>query len=224
MQAKNTTAALVAFGLLGAPLAAAGPAVAAADAEPGSEVRSPAACPSLFGDPSARERNRRQRAGQLVAIEPGEHAINLIHSGSWRKPTPIRFKGLKLVSTAGAGRQRPSALVEVDELPATVRCAPGLYELHSDDSLGGSSRVLAILEDVLLLEVDGQLRYLAPQRFDASATKPAFRMIWRSTWTLAGVAASSGTASATASAASHARPKPIHRTSHRTSRRLPSRR
>jgi hypothetical protein len=220
MKAKNTTAALVVFSLLGVPLAAAGPAVAAADAEPGPEVRSPAACPLLFGDPAARERNRRQRAHRLDAVEPGEHAINLIYSGSWRKPTPIRFKGLKLVSTAGAGLQQPSALVEVGELPAAVDCRPGIYELHTDDSLGGSSRVLAILEDVLLLEVDGQLRYLAPQRFDATATKPAFRMIWRSTWTLAGVAGGGGTASATPSA----RPKPTRHTSHRTSRKLPSRR
>ncbi len=222
MKAKNTTAALVASALFAIPLAAAEPAVAVADAEPEPEVRSPAACPLLFGDPTARERNRRQRASRLDAIEPGEHAFNLIYSGSWRKPTPIRFKGLKLVSTAGAGLQRPSALVEVDALPAAMGCAPGRYALHTDDSVGGGARVLAILEDVLLLEVDDQLRYLAVERFAAEPIEPAFRMIWKSSWTLAGVAA--GGSSSTTPASSRARPKPTRHSTHRTSRKPASRR
>lgn len=199
-----------------------GPAVATAASDPAAAQVKPASlCPLLFGGQTSLERNRAQRQELLLQLAAGEHMVNLTHAGTWRPPTRIRYQGLELMATASADPAETRALIEVRQLSAGLACEPGLYELKVDHSLGGQAHVLAILDNVVLLEHEGQLRFWKIARTES----PEFRMIWRSTWTLAGnepagaagVQAGNPSGSAAASLRPTTHSTPAQATGHRTS-------
>ncbi len=202
-------------------LALAWPDARAAEDRSG-EVKPAGQCPLLFGVQRSHDRNRTARKKHLDSILEGEHAVNLTHTGGWRRPERIRFQGLELMATAATDEAEPRALVEVVDLPAGLRCPPGLYELRVDNSIGGETRVLAILDDSVLLEHRDQLRFLKVSR----TSSPVWRMIWRSTWTVAGAMPAGGSSPGTVSGSSRSssRPPPSRRSSRKTTPKSPSRR
>jgi hypothetical protein len=171
------------FVLIATPAASPGAGTENAPILPASQ------CPQVFGDGLSQERNRQLRTRALEKVTPGKHMINLLHTGKWRPPSQIRFQGLVLRTTTSAKPGDSRALVEIGQLPGGLECTPGTYELKVDDSIGGQGHVLAILDNSVLLEHKGELRFWKI----ANTESPVFRMIWRATWSLAGAEpASSG--------------------------------
>ncbi len=137
-------------------------------------------CPAVFGNPQQRLANRAHRLQVLHRVRELTNSILLVHSDDFARPVPLVFQGLELVEV------RPDGL---GELHAVVRLGPGLeefgcpeggYLVRVDDSLGPETSVLALLDDLVLVEHAGELAYLAPQ----AAARPRFRLVWRADWTL----------------------------------------
>lgn len=210
------------FGLLALLCPLAGQAYETAGDPPALKQASD--CPLLFGTPASIERNKQARTKHLEEVASGEHMINLTHTGPWQKPTIMRLQGVELMATAGVDGDDPSALVEVGELPAGMGCQPGLYELKVDNSIGGQAHILAIVEGAVLLEYNGDLKFIQTRQ----APTPVFRMIWRSTWTIAGAAPAGSGPTPGSSSSSHrssSRPRPASKAStHRSTRKSPTRR
>ena len=156
-----------------------------------AETRPASTCPQLFGGLKAHQHNAQVRRQRLDAVDPGAFSINLTHTTDWEPPDRIRYKGLRLLETAQSGDRDRVALVRLEPALAELGCEPGVYRVGVDDSIGPAARVLAVLDDVLLLETGGDLRYLRTQ----GAERPVFRMIWRSPWKMLRVhGAQAGTA------------------------------
>ncbi|MBN2496340.1 MAG: hypothetical protein JXR96_17230 [Deltaproteobacteria bacterium] len=136
-------------------------------------------CPALLGDEQSRQENRAFRTSLLSAVSISDHAIGIVHRGDWDTPRRIRFQGLRLVETRSRGEEA-LGVVELSEEGCVPGCARGAYALRADDALGPQGRVLAVLDGVVLLEHDGELRYLLA----AGSPEPVWRMIWRSSWTM----------------------------------------
>jgi len=138
------------------------------------------ACPEVFGTTQVHESNEADRQRKLDELDQAAHTIDLVHTGAWEEPERIRYRGLELVGTRLNEDEEPVALVRVDPEEGELECRPGLYRLEVDDSIGADAAVLAVLDDVLLVEADGDLRFLKTEQ----AEQPVFRMIWRSEWKL----------------------------------------
>ncbi|MBN2496338.1 MAG: hypothetical protein JXR96_17220 [Deltaproteobacteria bacterium] len=137
-------------------------------------------CQRLFGDQARIERNRAERHAELSSVQEGSFAIQVVHSVDWSRPASVEFDGLQLVETyLGPGRQ-PTAVFELSEDLAPPGCQPGLYALRKDDAIGKRCQVLAVLHDLVLLEVEGQLGYV----LEDDEPEPIWRLIWRSPWKL----------------------------------------
>ena len=83
-----------------------------------------------------------------------------------------------------------------------VDCPTGLYALKVDDSMGEDGRIIAILPDLLVIELQGSLHYLPMDPRD----KPVWRLIWRSPWKvmrLPGQRSSTGSSRSSSSSRSH---------------------
>jgi hypothetical protein len=137
---------------------------------------SSSACPDLFGDPETRAENRRERRALLELVDVSPHAITIVHSGHWRAPEPIEFAGIELVTS----KRRRRAIVELGEELAAFGCPLGQYALRVDDTIGGSARVVSILDELVLVEHEGELRYLDLP----GATTPYFSMVWASDFSM----------------------------------------
>ena len=158
------------------------------DPNTGSEVILQAQdCPALFGDEESQKLNAEERESCLDSIEVCDYTINLLHHGDWTEPTPISLTGLELEDIDcpeglddEEGSCESMVHLRLTEEMEGVDCPTGLYSLHVDDSLGEDGRVIAILPNLLLMELQGRLHYLPMDSFQ----KPIWRIIWRSPWKL----------------------------------------
>jgi len=157
--------------ILAFPLDAAG---GADPAEPSS------ACSQLFGDEEEREQNMKHRKKLLMSVREGEYCIEVLHSTDWETPEEIEYIGLELVETVIDEESEPHALVYVSEEIDELGCDPGNYVVEVDDSIGEEARVLAILQDLVLIEENEDLKFLKTEE----AGNPVWRMIWKSSWKL----------------------------------------
>ena len=135
-------------------------------------------CPVVFGDAAAREGNQAHREQVLETIEVGEYAIDLVHRSTWEQPAPVSYDSLTLRGVVRAPGCAPIALVALDAEGLAVDCAAGLYAVQVDDSLGHSAQILAVLDDVVLVETAEQLRYLQAGGHE----QPVWRLTWQSPW------------------------------------------
>lgn len=138
------------------------------------------ACPLVFGDPSVIEANEADREAVLNFVLDLGSTVVIDHSGGWSAPKPVAFRGIDLIDTAtiaGAEVAHVFFDAEAEEVP----CESGAYELQVDDAMGEDARIVSIVDGILLLEVDGELRYLAQK--DASI--PRWRVTWSSRYSMA---------------------------------------
>jgi hypothetical protein len=119
-------------------------------------------CTRLFGDKRARAANATRRRAMLQSIKEERSGITVIHSNeAWENPREASIEGLELAGRWPKGASK--VLVRVDEeLAGKAGCAAGVYVVTTDDALGEATRILAVLHEVVLLERDERLRYLAP--------------------------------------------------------------
>ncbi len=145
-----------------------------------SPVRWGAVCPEVFGSAAGRSDNQKHREASITDLHQGEYCINLVHSAGWENPAPVTFGSLELVETLHAEGCPDLALVELMPAQAEdeIGCEPGLYALRTDDTIGGNTRVLGVLNQVLLVETGDELRYLK----SAGAQQPTWRLTWQSSW------------------------------------------
>lgn len=134
------------------------------------------ACPRLFGTEHLTEKHAARRERVLWGVERAASVVEVEHSAGWDRPHYLEFRGLELVDAA------PGAEATFRVTPTLDRpgCEAGEYTVGVDDSLGERGHVLAVLNDVVLVEYLGQLSYLATPE----ATIPTWRMVWRSPWKL----------------------------------------
>lgn len=144
-------------------------APALADSVPVAEA---AECSEVFGDPQLRSARAARRAQlvELLVTEEGE--VMLAHSQDWEEPLPLRLHGLHLTTVDVAHQQ---AIFELELPPLCV----GLFRVSVDDELGQDAPILAVIGDAVVLELDGQLRYI---QGDNDSRPP--EVLWRSKWTL----------------------------------------
>lgn len=138
------------------------------------------ACPQLFGDEETRERNRRHRKELLLSVRRGRYCHVVLHSAQWKDPQPVDYVGLSLLRTRIDAESGPQALVSVSGEIAELDCAPGLYLIGIDDSIGEEARILAILREAILIEDGQELKYIKSE----GAPSPVWRMIWKSSWSM----------------------------------------
>lgn len=144
-------------------------------------VRAATACPVLFGDQEVVARNSARREQVLEAVEARKHTVDVVtQERDWRSPQSLRLQGVALVDTVELSECGKAALIRVP--PATAErmaCPAGYYVAQRDHALG-QVRILAILDDVLLVERGSAIEYFAA----ADAAKPAFRLWWHPPWSL----------------------------------------
>lgn len=135
-------------------------------------------CPQLFGDEDTHSANLKWRHRVIKNIDEGEYSIDILHSAAWQEPTRTLIPSLTLFKTERAPNCPAIATVQVDAVELGVNCKDGLYALRVGDGIGETGRVVAILDDILLTELRGQLAY-----FTVSPTqRPNWRLTWRSPW------------------------------------------
>jgi hypothetical protein len=140
-------------------------------------VRLPDACPAIFGDDTVERRNRTRRRALLRDVTALSNGIvEVTHSATWGRPEWIGYDGLELESVEDDACV-PFAVFEVETGLPGIECEPGRYAVTVDDGLGRGVRVLAIVEDVVLLDSAGTLGYAASIEHHDDV---AWRMVWRS--------------------------------------------
>jgi hypothetical protein len=130
-------------------------------------------CPAVLGDSAAREANRLRREESFEVVEYGEGGAAIIHSGEWADPTPIHFEGVTVVAIDTAEH---TAIVRL-ELPGIC---DGTFELPVDAELGAEAQVVAVVDQAVVLEHRGKLRYLQVLG-DESVDLEA---VWSSAWAM----------------------------------------
>lgn len=157
------------------------PAPLASEA-PSSLKITPAGACALFQDSAATRRaNRERRLSLLESIDRAKASFWIVHHGDWTMPQPISVEHLTLSKTILKPEGAPTAIVWLDMPGQESGCRPGLYRLEVDDSLGPDAHVLAIFDEVVLIEYRGQLQYFT----SPGAVVPEWHMVWQSPWTLA---------------------------------------
>ncbi|MEM1024261.1 MAG: hypothetical protein AAGD10_01545 [Myxococcota bacterium] len=141
-------------------------------------------CDRLFGDVEQRAENELSRARRLVMVREGPSYIDVVQTGGWDDPTEIAIRGLSVVETSiGEG----TAVIQV--LPELGFCEPGEYEVHVDDAIGSSGRILAVFDSVVMIEHEGALRFL---RLQGSGARPVFKVSWQSRFAVVAPTKSAG--------------------------------
>ncbi|MBI3178600.1 MAG: hypothetical protein HYZ27_03005 [Deltaproteobacteria bacterium] len=135
-------------------------------------------CPAAFGDEDGRLLKRERRLRLLEHVLPGAFAVTLTHRGHWVEPVPARFSDVQLIATHTADVEESVALVTLDAEGSD--CLHGTYALHVDDAVGADGAVLAILDGILLFEMNEELMYLRVPGGD----EPMWRMAWHPTFTI----------------------------------------
>lgn len=139
-------------------------------------VEHASSCPEVFGDEADYRRNQSRREDHLEDVDPDGYFIT--HDSDWIEPIPIEPLDLHLVATETQGDCAPYAIVDLRPGEETIDCEPGLYAVEVDASLGRDARVLAIFDDILLIENRGDLQYVMTDL----AVEPQWRMVWHPPW------------------------------------------
>ncbi len=134
-------------------------------------------CPSLFGDEEVHRTNRAARKTKLRYLDVSPDEVLVVHSGDWHEPEALRFRGIDVLKT-DLSNVPPRAIIEIDDAGASTHCHDGQYELERDDAIGSHTSVIAILPNAVLVEYEGELRFLRVGELDP----PDFSLAWSSPW------------------------------------------
>ncbi len=152
-----------------------------AQAAPPLDNAKPAeSCIFLFGDQERKTEALDQIQAQAIEVLGLEDQdVFLLHSGVWKAPPKqIAFSGIKLTATGTTAEGQRVGLVEVQ---AAKHCEEATYAVSAGHALGPKGRVLAVHDQMLLLEYNGELRYALAE----GAPVPSWHVAWRSGWSMA---------------------------------------
>ncbi len=131
-------------------------------------------CPRVFGDDDRFETQGARRERLLKDVDPIGDVVDIGHSYHWQRPFILRFSGVSLAeSDADHG-----AVFALDDRFRALDCGAGTYRVQRDQSLGEDTAILAVLNDVVLVEFEGELGYFVTR----DAKIPTWRMIWLAPW------------------------------------------
>lgn len=128
-----------------------------------SPIRVPSQCPRIFGNKLTRAANGADRVRFLHWVFEEAEGITIAHShGSWTDPIRLRLAGIEVVDRTPYDPK--TAIVHINsEIAEEIGCPAGDYRVRRDDSLGHNAHVLAVFRDLLLVEHQGMLTYMAPK-------------------------------------------------------------
>ncbi|MEQ8276003.1 MAG: hypothetical protein RMA76_38615 [Deltaproteobacteria bacterium] len=151
-------------------------AAAPASADDTSAEDPTAHCEAVFGDESDHEENQRMREQRIESVmQVGDHA-DILYFEDVEEPSLMSIKGMTLVSSS-----IDDGVAEVRiESESGLPCEAGAYTLTTDQSIGRDAHVVAVLDDAVLLEFDGELRYLL-----VDGARVDWNLIWRSRFSIA---------------------------------------
>ncbi len=134
------------------------------------------ACQAVFGDEADHVENHRMRVQRIESvIQMGDHA-DILYFEDADEPSIMSIKGMTLVSSS-----IDDGVAEVRiESEAGLPCDDGVYSVETDQSIGRDAHVVAVLDDVVLVDYDGDLRYLS-----VDGAKVDWNLIWRSRFSIA---------------------------------------
>ena len=137
-------------------------------------------CVGLLGNDDTREDNQARREALFVRASWSEPGLWILHrSDDWEEPKLLVTEGLSLAATELDDDGEWQAVLELDDDFAVGHgCEPGPVLAGVDDALGADGQVLAVLRDVVLIEVSGELAFLYTDDEDW----PEFRMAWQAPW------------------------------------------
>lgn len=146
----------------------------------GEQVLGPEACTDVFGDADIKAQNADTRAFDLSWIERRGDIVEITHSARWKRPYYVEFAGLEVVDvTMAEDGSTGSARVRLERGGDDgAKCRDGLYEVGPDLALGGTARVLGVIDEGLIVEHDGNLAYMLKEK----ALPPTWQMVWRAPW------------------------------------------
>lgn len=133
-------------------------------------------CPALFGTALEHDLNERSRLRRLSLLQAGPEYIDVVQTGGWERPKPVGVAGIELLGTGRSEDGEPVAVFRVHE--ELGLCEAGEYEVEVDAALGEGARVLGILPNLVLLEVDGALAYM--RAAGSKGRPPLFKVSWQS--------------------------------------------
>ncbi len=137
-------------------------------------------CTFLFGDQERKTEALDQIQAQAIEVLGLEDQdVFLLHSGIWKAaPKQIAFSGIKLTATGTTAEGQRVGLLEVQ---TPKHCEKATYAVSAGNTLGPKGRVLAVHDQILLLEYNGKLRYALAE----GAPVPNWHVAWRSGWSMA---------------------------------------
>lgn len=150
------------------------------------DVYETAECEAIFGDDNAIDNNQRYRQSVLEKVGGRNGSYYIIHHArGWKQPAKTQFIGLALETIEFDDEEGEFfALFEISsEVAEPFGCEAGFYRVTRDDSIYGDSSVLSIKRNLVLIEHDGDLGYMAACA-DPLGVPKGFRMVWQSNWTL----------------------------------------
>ena len=128
-------------------------------------------CAAVFGDEETVAENETVREERLnFIVDSGAHVV-VDHSYSWSEPESAEIRSFELVDTSTGG-----ALAVFGAGDEGFDCADGVYLLSADDSLGPDGRIIAVLQQALLIELEDELFFIVPEGDDP----PDFVVAWSS--------------------------------------------
>lgn len=144
------------------------------------DARPPCMCPEVFGDSDIWEQHARDREQQLESIIEEAYTIAITHAAEWDNPTPALYRDIVLEETL-VSEDRALAIVRMSDPLNVIDCPAGRYVVEVDHSLGERAAVLAVLDRLVLLDIEGELQALTPP----GAPAPSFRMVFHPPWRFA---------------------------------------
>lgn len=137
-------------------------------------------CYALFGNDALHCKNREHRQEVLVKVGGSKGRYYVLHRAKkWDTPIRLRIKGIFFKGIVKDESGDSHVLLRIsEEVAETFKCPSGTYRLDRDDSILSDAVVLAVHDDVVLLECNGKLTYMCK----GDEASPFFRMIWQSPW------------------------------------------
>lgn len=144
-------------------------------------------CEALFGDYDTWKQNTVRQA-LISRVEQRDGEVELMHSAQWLRIREYDFDGLELLDTrphhpAPQLKGPPTGwlVAELDEaLAEEAECPAGRYALSTSQSIGPYIRILAVLDDMVLIEHQRALGFVMTE----AHAPPKWRLVWKSPFLL----------------------------------------
>lgn len=139
-------------------------------------------CSVLFGSEADMMNNKNNRKNSLISFSGKKNQYTIMHqTRNWQVPILLQIPGLKLSQIIDSGDQSYAQIKISNKVAKKHGCPAGIYKIKQDGKLLPNLKVLAISNNLMLLQYKGKLGYLPLNQ----ETNPTFRMVWQSPWQIA---------------------------------------